>query len=97
MENKPLNFLICLNDKCGLANNCLRQKEALSSLNSENVLQIVNHTKFNETNCEYYLENKKVNIAYGMTTSFEEIKAKDIANIRKALVDHFGNNYYYKK
>jgi hypothetical protein len=97
MEKKPFNFLICFNDKCAFANKCLRQLSAQASLDSDNILQIVNHTKFNETNCKHYLENKKVSVAYGMINSFKEVKAKDIVQIRKSLINHFGNNYYYKK
>lgn len=97
MEKKPYNFIICFNKDCSLADKCLRQLSAQESLDSNNILHIVNHTKFNETNCEHYLENKKVSVAYGMKTSFEDIKAKDITIIRKELIAHFGNNYYYKK
>lgn len=97
MINKPYNFIICFNKDCSLADKCLRQLSAQESLDSENVLQIVNHTKFNETNCTHFLENKKVSVAYGMISSFEEVKAKDIADIRKSLISHFGNNYYYRK
>ena len=32
-----------------------------------------------------------------MINSFKEVKAKDIVQIRKSLINHFGNNYYYKK
>lgn len=51
----------------------------------------------NESNCKYFLENKKAKIAYGMKSSFEEVKAKDIANMRKELIQHFGHTYYYER
>ena len=75
MEKKPFNFIICFNKDCSLADKCLRQLSAQESLDSNNILHIVNHTKFNEANCEHYLENKKVSVAYGMKTSFEDIDA----------------------
>ena len=36
-------------------------------------------------------------MAYGMTKSFEDVKAKDIAQIRKRLYNYFGQAEYFRR
>lgn len=96
-ENKPKNFIVCLNENCSLRENCLRRLAAIHDREDSDLLSVVNDSKFNESNCKYFLENKKTRIAYGMKDSFEDVKAKDIANIRKELKNHFGLTYYYER
>ena len=97
IKTMPIGFIICFNENCLLAKKCLRRKVAEQSLGSTDVWRVVNHKKFKDRNCKYYFEEKKVNIAYGMTRSFDQVRAKDIAGIRKELIRFFGQNYYYKK
>lgn len=97
IENKPELFIVCLNDKCSFAEKCLRYNVGLISLETANTFRTVNPAKYNETNCKYYIENRKAKIAYGMKGSFEDVRAKDIVEMRKHLISYFGNNYYYKK
>ena len=96
-KNKPKNFIVCFNERCSLGENCLRRLVAIHDRENSDLLSVVNDSKFNESNCKYFLENKKVRIAYGMKDSFEDVKAKDIANIRKELTNHFGLTYYYER
>ena len=96
-ENKPTSFILCFNKKCLLRKKCLRHLTTLVKGKENDLLLVVNALKFNQTNCKYYLENKKAHIAYGMKGSFEDVKAKDIAKMRKELMKHFGQTYYYKK
>jgi hypothetical protein len=96
-ENKPKNFIVCFNENCSLMENCLRRLAAIHDSENSDLLTVVNASKFNESNCKYFLENKKTRIAYGMKDSFEDVKAKDIANIRKELKNHFGLTYYYER
>ena len=96
-ENKPKNFIVCFNERCSLENKCLRRLVAIHDSENRDLLLSVNTSKFNESNCKYFLENKKTRIAYGMKDSFEEVKAKDIANIRRELKNHFGLTYYYER
>ena len=84
-ENKPKNFIVCFNESCSIGGYCLRRLAAIHDSENSDLLTVVNASKFNESNCKYFLENKKVRIAYGMKDSFEDVKAKDIANIRKEL------------
>ncbi|MEE0962324.1 MAG: DUF6078 family protein, partial [Bacteroidales bacterium] len=41
--------------------------------------------------------DKKVDMAYGMTKSFENVKAKDISQIRKRLQNYFGHTEYFRR
>lgn len=96
-ENKPKGFIVCYNESCSIGGYCLRRLAAIHDSENSDLLTVVNASKFNESNCKYFLENKKVRIAYGMKDSFEDVKAKDIANIRKELKNHFGLTYYYAR
>lgn len=95
LEKKPSGFIVCYNEDCSLKENCLRRKVAELNQNEEDVLRVVNSAKYSGENCKFYLENKKVLMAYGMKKSFEKVLAKDIAEIRKSLNAHFGNGSYY--
>jgi hypothetical protein len=96
-ENIPKDFVVCFNEGCLLGKGCLRRIAILANIRERDLLLAVNASKFNENNCKYFLENKKARIAYGMKQAHENLKAKDLANIRNELIEYFGQNYYYKK
>ena len=88
LEKKPLGFIVCYNEECSLRENCLRRKVAELNQNEEDVLRVVNSVKYSGETCKFYIENKKVLMAYGMKRSFDKVLAKDIAEIRKTLNAH---------
>ena len=96
-ENRPFNYLNCLNDECPLAEKCMRRISARYSEENDNVFMVLNHRMLDTDNCKYYVENKKSDIAYGMKGSFEDVKAKDIAQIRKRLYNYFGQTEYFRR
>lgn len=96
-EKRPLGYLNCLSDSCPLAEKCLRRISARYSEENDEIFRVVNHRLLDENNCKYYVEDKKVDVAYGMTKSFEEVKAKDIVQIRKSLQNYFGYAEYYRR
>ena len=96
-ENRPLGYLNCLSDDCPLAGKCLRRISAEYSKENDEFFRVVNHRLFDKDNCKYYVEDKKVDMAYGMTKSFEDVKAKDIAQIRKRLYNYFGQAEYFRR
>lgn len=95
LKKKPLGFIVCYNEACSLRENCLRRVVAELNQNEEDILRAVNPAKFSGEGCKFYLENKKVLMAYGMEGSFDKVLAKDIATIRKTLIAHFGHGSYY--
>lgn len=96
-EKRPLRYLNCLSEECPLAEKCMRRISARYSEENDEFFMVLNHRKLDTDNCKYYVENKKSDIAYGMTKSFEEVKAKDIAKIRKALYNYFGQTEYFRR
>jgi hypothetical protein len=95
LEKKPFGFIVCYNEECSLRENCLRREVAELNQEEDDVLKVVNSAKFSGENCKFYLENKKVLMAYGMKKSFDKVLAKDIAEIRKTLNAYFGHGSYY--
>jgi hypothetical protein len=95
LEKKPFGFIVCYNEDCSLKENCLRREVAELNQEEDDVLKVVNSAKFSGENCKFYLENKKVLMAYGMKKSFDKVLAKDIAEIRKTLNAYFGHGSYY--
>ena len=96
-EKRPLGCLNSLSDDCPLAEKCLRRISAEYSKENDEFFRVVNHRLLDKTNCKHYVENKKVDMAYGMTKSFENVKAKDIAQIRKRLQNYFGYAEYFRR
>lgn len=95
LEKTPFGFIVCYNEDCSLKENCLRREVAELNQEEDDVLKVVNSAKFSGENCKFYLENKKVLMAYGMKKSFDKVLAKDIAEIRKTLNAYFGHGSYY--
>ena len=96
-EKRPSGYLNCLSDDCPLAEKCLRRISAEYSKENDEFFRVVNHRLIDKTNCKHYVENKKVDMAYGMTKSFENVKAKDIVQIRKSLQNYFGYAEYFRR
>ncbi|MEE0936417.1 MAG: DUF6078 family protein, partial [Bacteroidales bacterium] len=75
----------------------LRRISAEYSKENDEFFRVVNHRLLDKDKCKYYVEDKKVDMAYGMTKSFEDVKAKDIAQIRKRLQNYFGQAEYFRR
>ena len=96
-EKRPSGYLNCLSDDCPLAEKCLRRISAEYSEENDEFFRVVNHRLLDKTNFKHYVENKKVDMAYGMTKSFENVRAKDISQIRKRLQNYFGYAEYFRR
>ena len=96
-EKRPSGYLNCLSDECPLAEKCLRRISAEYSKENDEFFRVVHHRLLDKDTCKYYVEDKKVDMAYGMTKSFEDVKAKDIAQIRKRLYNYFGQAEYFRR
>lgn len=94
-EKIPERYLMCLNDECPLADSCLRRLAARSGSRKDKIISVVNPVSYCAKKCEFYKENKVVTMAYGMVDSFHDVKADDIATLRKKLIRHFGHGSYY--
>ena len=94
-ETMPEHYLLCFNDECPLADNCLHRLAARSGRQKDEVALAVNPARCNGKSCRHYKENKVVTMAYGMKDSFHEVKADHISALRKTLIYHFGHGSYY--
>ena len=94
-ETMPEHYLLCFNDECALADSCLHRLAARSGRLKDRIVSAVNPAKFCGKDCEYYMENKVVTMAYGMKDSFHQVKADHVASLRNTLIDYFGRGSYY--
>ena len=94
-EKMPEHYLLCFNDECPQADSCLHRLAAQSGLQKDEVVMVVNPTRFCGKKCKYYKENKVAMMAYGMKDSFHDVKADHIASLLNTLINHFGRGSYY--
>ena len=91
----PEHYLLCFNDDCALADECLHRLAARSGRQKDEVVTAVNPVRCSGMSCRYYKPNKVATMAYGMKDSFHEVKADHIASLRNVLIHHFGRGSYY--
>jgi hypothetical protein len=94
-ETMPEHYLLCFNDECALADECLHRLAARSGRQKDEVVTAVNPVCIRGKSCRYYKPNKVATMAYGMKGSFHEVKADHIASLRNVLIHHFGRGSYY--
>ena len=94
-ETMPEHYLLCFNDECALADECLHRLAARSGRQKDEVVTAVNSVRCSGKSCRYYKPNKVSTMAYGMKDSFHDVKADDIASLRNTLINHFGRGSYY--
>lgn len=94
-ETMPEHYLLCFNDECALADECLHRLAARSGRQTDEVVTAVNPVCIKEKSCRYYKPYKVATMAYGMKGSFHEVKADHIASLRNVLIHHFGRGSYY--
>ncbi len=94
-ETMPEHYLLCFNDECALADECLHRLAARSGRQKNELVTAVNPARSSGESCRYYKPNKVVTMAYGMIDSFHEVKADHIASLRNTLINHFGRGSYY--
>ena len=94
-ETMPEHYLLCFNDECSMADECLRRLAARSGRQKDEVVTAVNPVSNSGKSCRYYKPNRVATIAYGMVDSFHEVKADDISSLRNTLINYFGRGSYY--
>ena len=94
-ETMPEHYMLCFNDDCPLADECLHRLAARSGRQTDEVVTAVNPVRCSGKSCRYFKPNKVATMAYGMKDSFHEVKADHIASLRNTLISHFGRGSYY--
>ena len=93
----PEHYLLCFNDDCPLADDCLHRLAARSRRQKDEVVMAVNPACCSGESCRHFKQNKVATMAYGMIDSFHEVRADDITSLRQALINHFGRTSYYQR
>ena len=94
-ETMPEHYMLCFNDECVLADECLHRLAARSGQQKDEVVTAVNPVRCSGQSCRYYKPNKMAMMAYGMKDSFHEVKADHITSLRNTLINNFGRGSYY--
>lgn len=96
-SSMPKGYKLCFNDKCLLAQKCLRHIAIEQIKDSAEVFQVINHFKFEGMSCKYFVCSENVSIAYGMKGAFENILVSDAKKIRIELIELFGQAEFYRR
>lgn len=96
-SSKPMNYRLCFNEKCLLAQKCLRFIATSQLEDCNPILEVVNPAMFNEKNCRFFADCENASIAYGMKKVFENILVSDAKKIRIELIHLFGQADFYRK
>ncbi len=96
-SSKPMNYRLCFNEKCLLAQKCLRFIATSQLENCNPILEVVNPAKFNDKNCTFFADCENASIAYGMKKVFENILVSDAKKIRMEMIHLFGQADFYRK
>ncbi len=96
-STKPKGYKLCFSNKCMLAEKCLRRIATEQIDDSLDSLQVVNHFKYEDKDCKYFVNNERVEIAYGMKGAFENILVSDVNKIRNELMEYFGQTGFYRR
>lgn len=93
--NAPAHYLLCFNATCALADTCLRHLAAAAGGCLEPLVRSVNPTVNGGPDCAFYRPSTPRRMAYGMTHTYDHVRACDVAAIRSTIIRHFGNGSYY--
>ena len=91
----PKHYTVCFQTECPLATKCLRRIVAQEGVLEDSVVFAVNPARHHGEKCKYFRENKMVRMAYGMVNSYEDVKARHIVRLRRAIINYFGRGSYY--
>ncbi|MEG1685913.1 MAG: DUF6078 family protein [Bacteroides sp.] len=92
----PYNFARCITNQCPQAKSCLHRLVALNDTTKEAIISIINPICIpTDEPCPYYLSNQKVPVAWGITHLFDDIPHKNVQELKKQMLSHFGRTKYY--
>lgn len=95
---KAEKYLVCNNDECTKADNCLRRLLADYVPPTRRIIESVNtrYVLARKGKCEYFRPAEPITAYKGMTTFYNQIPEQKARMIRYTLVNHFGNSTYYR-
>lgn len=92
------SFLLCLNDNCPRAKECLHNSAYKDFGNSQKTINIINPNLYIELNaeCSYFKTNQNVKIAWGLRTLLDSLSYDIAKSMRRRLIQKFGQTKYYR-
>lgn len=91
----PHDWAICYQSDCPLSAQCLRHHAALLApanlLHHDLVLPAARH----DDDCQAFVPNEPVTLAYGMKNLYDDLKPWDIPRVRMDVEEIFGNQRRY--
>lgn len=97
-RKKAADYLVCFNDECPKAGQCLRRKVADYVPDTRRLLLNVNpsYVARKKGKCEYFQSAEPVLMGKGLAHFYDKIPESKARAIRKQLLSHFGNSNYYR-
>lgn len=99
-KDLPSSWAFCFNENCERKDSCMRQLTTRLIPDNKKTANVVLPSHYCNNACEYYHEKRIVTVAWGFELLFTDVKAKDIAVIRKelfSLLDSRTSYYRYAK
>lgn len=97
-SEKAEKYLVCYNDECARAEQCLRRLLANYVPDKRRIVESVNpgYVKRNHGECDYFHSSEPTVLYKGMTHFYDEIPEQKAREIRFKLRHHFGESTYYR-
>lgn len=94
-QRMPEHYLLCFNGQCELAESCLHWLATQHGNPKDEFVRAVNPRVCSGRSCRNYRPKRIVTAAFGMLHTFDNVKAKDIAAMRKHIQNYFCRSSYY--
>ena len=94
----PSGFGHCFNNDCPQADSCLRNVAARHSTSGTQFIRIVNPAYYptDGNTCSHFKQYQKVRMAWGISHLFDNVPSKEVAGLRRLLINHFTKALYYR-
>lgn len=96
----PYNWAMCYVAECSRKDECMRYQVYLRSPKGRTMSKCVMPNALLKNPCPHFHPIRKMRVAVGFTNIFNEVKAKDIAEMRKKMANYLGSTttfYRYRK
>lgn len=96
--NMPKGYVICYNDTCPKAQECLHWIAAQLPVKEGSVVNAVNLSRYkgHEDECPHFRPNRIVRMAYGFKHIYDNLPASKKVNVKQSVERAFGHTEYYR-
>lgn len=94
-EKVPSTYFRCFLTNCPLSDRCLRYQAGQHLLPTQQAGPAVYPTALNGDQCTMFREMRYIRAAYGFKTLFKDVKLRDSAALRGAIMNYLGSRTSY--